>query len=266
VHRAHTSVVLRGFGLGPSVGYDVYDRNFRYLFSILYYEAIGARHPRPQRGWSPAPRRKNRPLAAPTDEHLAVLLSLLLGLSKLRRPWRLSAAGRPQEHQHQELLIMDLPSTCSAAPRSIPLRRSSPPADVEAAPLRCDQSGRDLRDRSRRLRVRFDHEARSGATILLQPFEIAQRRAGTNADWAGFIADGVPAPRLWLLPTVGPDQREVLHPRRRKTGSHLRRRRNLHLRSSNRFMAGEAVLPVSFTRRTRTRVGPMLSAPTEQEW
>src|SRR4051795_3129677 len=48
-HRAHTSWFFEEFVLGPSGGYDVYDPTFRYLFNS-YYEAVGARHPRPQRG------------------------------------------------------------------------------------------------------------------------------------------------------------------------------------------------------------------------
>ena len=48
-HRAHTSWFFEEFILRPDPGYAEYDPSFRYLFNS-YYEAVGPRHPRPQRG------------------------------------------------------------------------------------------------------------------------------------------------------------------------------------------------------------------------
>ncbi|WP_224160511.1 DinB family protein, partial [Prevotella lacticifex] len=48
-HRAHVTWFFEEFVLRTLPGYTVYDESFRYLFNS-YYEAVGARHPRPQRG------------------------------------------------------------------------------------------------------------------------------------------------------------------------------------------------------------------------
>src|SRR3984885_1043538 len=49
-HRAHTTWFFEQFVLVPFVpGYQVFDPNFGFLFNS-YYEAVGARHPRPMRG------------------------------------------------------------------------------------------------------------------------------------------------------------------------------------------------------------------------
>src|ERR1700733_9655309 len=49
-HRAHTTWFFEQFCLRPHVpGYQPFDADFAYLFNS-YYEAVGARHPRPQRG------------------------------------------------------------------------------------------------------------------------------------------------------------------------------------------------------------------------
>ena len=46
-HRAHTTWFFEQFVLTAFVpGYQVFDRDFAYLFNS-YYEAVGPRHPRP---------------------------------------------------------------------------------------------------------------------------------------------------------------------------------------------------------------------------
>src|SRR3982750_4667514 len=48
-HRAHTSWFFEEFILSERAAYRVFDPSFRYLFNS-YYEAVGARQPRPHRG------------------------------------------------------------------------------------------------------------------------------------------------------------------------------------------------------------------------
>src|SRR5688572_21423125 len=49
-HRAHTSWFFETFLLEPNVpGYKPFHPAYRYLFNS-YYEGVGPRHPRPQRG------------------------------------------------------------------------------------------------------------------------------------------------------------------------------------------------------------------------
>ena len=56
-HLAHTSWFFEAMLLRPlEAGYKAYDDRFLYLFNS-YYEALGPRHPRPQRGLLSALRR-----------------------------------------------------------------------------------------------------------------------------------------------------------------------------------------------------------------
>src|SRR5277367_5584871 len=64
-HRAHTTWFFEQFVLGPfAPDYRPFDADFRYLFNS-YYEAVGARHPRPIRGLL------TRPAAALVDAYRA---------------------------------------------------------------------------------------------------------------------------------------------------------------------------------------------------
>ena len=54
-HRAHVTWFFETFVLGPNLaGYRPYDDAFAYIFNS-YYEALGDRHPRAERGSSRAP-------------------------------------------------------------------------------------------------------------------------------------------------------------------------------------------------------------------
>src|SRR5512132_3548321 len=48
-HLAHTTWFFETFVLATRPAYEPFDPQFTYLFNS-YYEAVGARHPRPQRG------------------------------------------------------------------------------------------------------------------------------------------------------------------------------------------------------------------------
>src|SRR5882672_7237171 len=48
-HRAHTTWFFEEFVLRLDPSYTEFDPSYRYLFNS-YYEAVGPRHPRPQRG------------------------------------------------------------------------------------------------------------------------------------------------------------------------------------------------------------------------
>src|SRR5437868_11790685 len=100
-HLAHTTWFFETVLLQPHVsGYKVFDPRFHYLFNS-YYEALGARHPRPQRGLLTRPSldeviayrahvdaAMGRLLDGPTDA-LADLIDL----------------GVAHEEQHQELIL-----------------------------------------------------------------------------------------------------------------------------------------------------------------
>jgi ergothioneine biosynthesis protein EgtB len=209
-HLAHTTWFFETFLLEPHLeGYEPQDRRWHYLFNS-YYEAMGERHPRSQRGLLTRPtlpeviawRRR-------VDEGLARLLS---------RPER-SPAGSPlpelvelglqHEQQHQELLLMDLLDGFSRNPLEPAFQagaegpeqayerawRQVGPADGPAwlehaggLVAICHRSGDGFG---------FDNED-PRHRAWLEPFAIADRLV-TNEDFAAFIHDdGYRRPELWM--------------------------------------------------------------------
>src|SRR4051812_7544475 len=103
-HRAHTSWFFEEFVLTPAGGYDVFDPTYRYLFNS-YYETVGPRHPRPQRGLV------TRPGIADIARYRIYvqeeLVRRLAAGSIDERGLDLVELGCHHEQQHQELLLMD---------------------------------------------------------------------------------------------------------------------------------------------------------------
>lgn len=104
-HLAHTSWFFEAFVLVPSVpGYAVYDSAYNYLFNS-YYEQVGARHPRPQRGMITRPS---------LDDILAYRAHVDGALQDLAQSALAAGAaslielGLQHEQQHQELLLTDI--------------------------------------------------------------------------------------------------------------------------------------------------------------
>ncbi len=130
-HRAHTSWFFEQFVLTPFVpGYQVFDPNFGFLFNS-YYEAVGARHPRPSRGMLTRP--STAQVAAYRRHVDAAVQSARLPDQALS----IVELGLHHEQQHQELLLTDIlhlfslnPLHPAALPRwrepsGPPVRRSS---------------------------------------------------------------------------------------------------------------------------------------------
>lgn len=110
-HLGHTTWFFETFLLTPHLpGHEPADSRWGFLFNS-YYDAIGARHPRPQRGLLTRP-----PLAAVlawrrrVDAGLEALVERLsAGPAELATPLlELLELGLQHEQQHQELLLMDL--------------------------------------------------------------------------------------------------------------------------------------------------------------
>ena len=106
-HLAHTSWFFETFLLAPYLpGYEVFHPKFGYLFNS-YYEAIGARHPRAQRGLL------TRPTVAEVYQYRAYVdqaMATLLAAGKEPAPGLkdLLVLGLHHEQQHQELLMTDI--------------------------------------------------------------------------------------------------------------------------------------------------------------
>src|SRR3954447_11339180 len=115
-HLAHTSWFFETFVLGPlDPGYRVFDPAFAYLFNS-YYEAVGPRHPRPQRGLLSRPTVDT--IGAYRDHVTAAVLRLAeeAGEAIWREAAPLIELGLHHEQQHQELLLMDIKHVFSVNP------------------------------------------------------------------------------------------------------------------------------------------------------
>mgnify|MGYP000353076730 FL=1 len=104
-HLAHTTWFFETFLLLPYLpGYTVFHPQFGYLFNS-YYEAVGARHPRHQRGLL------SRPTVAEVYQyraHVDRAMMELLCLVEHPDLADLLILGLHHEQQHQELLLTDI--------------------------------------------------------------------------------------------------------------------------------------------------------------
>jgi ergothioneine biosynthesis protein EgtB len=105
-HLAHTTWFFETFLLLPYLpDYQVFDPQFGYLFNS-YYEAVGARHPRHQRGLL------SRPTVAEVYQYRShvdrAMTRLLSNISEDPNLGYLVTLGLHHEQQHQELLLTDI--------------------------------------------------------------------------------------------------------------------------------------------------------------
>ncbi|HSW07068.1 DinB family protein, partial [Aquabacterium sp.] len=115
-HLAHTSWFFEALVLRPhAVGYQPFDERYFYLFNS-YYEALGPRHPRPQRGLLSRPSidevwRYRRHVDAAVQVFLrdAGAEAWVAAAPMLR-------LGLHHEQQHQELMLTDLKHAFSMNP------------------------------------------------------------------------------------------------------------------------------------------------------
>ena len=194
-HRAHTSWFFEEFILGPRDDYAVFDPTYRYLFNS-YYEAVGARHPRPKRGLV------TRPGVADIGryrEYVETAVATRLDAGAFtERELELTELGCHHEQQHQELILMDAKHLLAGHPFD-PVyvdRPVEPDVDVPAQGWRRVAGGL-VEVGHAGDGFAFDNEG-PRHQVFLPPFEIADR-AVTNSDWLAFMADdGYRRPELWL--------------------------------------------------------------------
>lgn len=197
-HRAHVTWFFEEFILRRDPGYVVYDESYRYLFNS-YYEAVGERHPRPDRGLVTRPGvddithyRNYVDAAMESALTRGALDDAALDLVEL---------GCNHEQQHQELLLMDVKhlfSTIPLTPGPIYVDRE---LDAPSAPgpmtWRSVAGGVTEVGADPGAGFYYDNEG-PRHRVFLEDFEIAERPV-TNADWLEFIADdGYRRHELWL--------------------------------------------------------------------
>ena len=184
-HRAHTTWFFEEFVLRPhEPRYEPFDPAFRYLFNS-YYEAVGARHPRPSRGLL------TRPATTAVTEYRkhvdAAVCRLLAGAPAPVHA--LVTLGMQHEQQHQELLLTDMLHAFAQnplAPEVLPGWRD--PKGTADPTQMLDLPGGIVDLGHGGPGFAFDNEG-PAHQALLQPYRIADRLV-RNADFLAFVQDG----------------------------------------------------------------------------
>jgi ergothioneine biosynthesis protein EgtB len=200
-HLAHTTWFFETFLLVPYLkNYRVFHPQFGYLFNS-YYEAVGERHPRPQRGL----------LSRPTveevyeyrnyvDRAMEELIAQKIGDRDLES---LITLGLHHEQQHQELLLTDIKHIFAVNPL-----RPSYHLDVKSTVSKLAEN-RDPKEKwldypgglyaigHQNEEFAFDNESPKHQ-VYLQDYYLASRLV-TNGEYLEFIeAGGYNKPEYWL--------------------------------------------------------------------
>ncbi|MBW8845407.1 MAG: ergothioneine biosynthesis protein EgtB [Burkholderiales bacterium] len=192
-HLAHTTWFFETLVLEPHLpDYCVFDERWPRLFNS-YYESLGPRHARPQRGLLSRPGLAEvKAYRAHVDAALADLLPHAPDHARA-----LVELGCHHEQQHQELLLTDILHAFSCNPL-LPAYDATAPAKADApiqAWLRHDGGIVDIGHGGGGFA--FDNEG-PRHQALLAPFEISNRLV-TCGEYADFIdAGGYREPLLWL--------------------------------------------------------------------
>ncbi|HLH25807.1 MAG TPA: ergothioneine biosynthesis protein EgtB [Chloroflexota bacterium] len=197
-HLAHTSWFFETFILSPTLPhYQPFHPMYCYLFNS-YYNAVGERHARPQRGLL------TRPTVGEIYQYRAHVDARMEEFLTAAAPERLAPIapivelGLHHEQQHQELLLTDLKHALACNPLRPAYRESAPGPAAEAPPLGWQAypggvgwlgfAGGGFA---------FDNEL-PRHRVFLEPFRLATRLV-TNAEYLAFMADGgYRRPELWL--------------------------------------------------------------------
>jgi len=207
-HLGHTTWFFEQFLLRPQLdrgldlAYDPAPATWGFLFNS-YYDAVGARHPRPQRGLLSRPSLGE--VLAWRERLDGAVQALLDQLAPGDPQLELVELGLQHEQQHQELLLMDLLDGFSRNPLE-PAYGPEPEATYRARAG--DGEGRSggpwLEHDGGLVEIghpggtfHFDNEAPRHRQWL-DPFAISPQLV-SNGDFAAFIADGgYRRPELWM--------------------------------------------------------------------
>ena len=191
-HRAHTTWFFEEFVLSPNLsGYEPFSPDFRYLYNS-YYEAVGPRHPRLQRGLVTRPSAED---VGRYRRHVDAAVQRLLtsdpaGCSDLIR------LGLEHEQQHQELLLTDMLHAFAQNPLSPAVQPGwAEPLLGGASQMVGFEGG--IAEIGAEEGFAFDSETPRHET-LLPPFRLASRLV-RNAEYLRFVDDGgYRRPALWM--------------------------------------------------------------------
>ncbi len=195
-HRAHTTWFFETFVLlRHAPGYRPFDPAYQYLFNS-YYEAVGERYPRPQRGLL------SRPGVAAIGAyrgHVDEAISALLADEVDDAVRALVVLGLHHEQQHQELLVMDAKHVLGTNPTDPVYRPVVAPAPtrVSAEPGWLGVAGGLVEVGHDGRGFAFDNEGPRHLE-LVRPSVVADRLV-TGGEWQAFMADdGYRRAELWM--------------------------------------------------------------------
>ena len=198
-HRAHTTWFFETFLLEASLPrYRHFDEHYRYLFNS-YYEGVGPRHARNERGHLTRPGAKEiGDYRHHVDDHMQLLLERVDGGDD--EIAALVALGLNHEQQHQELIVMDIKHVLSVNP-TLPhygkARWWDQPIDRSKAGKWIEHEGGVTEVGFAGKGFSFDNEA-PRHDALVQPFAISDSLV-TCGEWLSFMADrGYERPEFWM--------------------------------------------------------------------
>jgi ergothioneine biosynthesis protein EgtB len=189
-HLAHVTWFFETFVLKPHLaGYREFDAAYGYLFNS-YYNAIGERHPRRERGM----------LSRPSlGEVLSYRRHVDQAMSEGKDlPLDLIELGLQHEQQHQELILTDLKHLLSRNPLKPAYQKQWPLTPIRArAPRWVGFAGGLYEIGHEAAGFAFDNET-PRHKVWLEDFEIASHPV-THGDFIDFVDDGgYRRPELWL--------------------------------------------------------------------
>lgn len=195
-HLAHTTWFFETFVLEPhQPGYRAFDPAYRVLFNS-YYNAVGDKHPRPERGML------SRPALCDVLAYRQHVDSAMFDLLATERfPAEIDTLvelGLHHEQQHQELILTDVKHLLSRNPLKPAYEKQwtlTPIRACERTWIRFEGGLRDIgHDGSG---FCFDNET-PRHRVWVVPFQIASHPV-THGDFIEFIDDGgYQRPELWL--------------------------------------------------------------------
>ena len=197
-HLAHTTWFFETFILERfEPCFSPFHQAFRILFNS-YYNGVGEKHPRPERGFLTRPSR-NEVLAyrRNVDTRVIHLLNSDLAEQVTAELTFLIDLGLQHEQQHQELLLTDVLHLLSRNPL-FPAYDKNFPLPAEAAPREwCYFDPGIVEIGHRGTGFCFDNELPRHRQFL-EAYELASNLV-TNAEYANFItAGGYDDPSFWL--------------------------------------------------------------------
>jgi len=196
-HLAHTTWFFETFILERfEPGFQPFHPAFRVLFNS-YYNGVGDKHPRPQRGLLTRPSMAEvRAYRANVDARIAVLATRLAATDA--RLAALLTLGLQHEQQHQELIVTDVKHLLAQnpmAPAYLPGAAPAMPAFAAQSWQRFEGGVHEIGHDGDGFC--FDNELPRHKACI-EPFELSSRLV-TNAEYLAFIeAGGYRDPGLWL--------------------------------------------------------------------